>query len=185
MEGVDDLDKSAKLGGNATPRRSTSSLDAVNSCPHLLATLTLSCALVVAAVAASGNSDFLSALGRARPNVRWDVSTLIEASLSGDGRQYIAVVGYGNGGIVLAIGTRADSKPIQYLPFAVGQSQAGVCATPVKLSVVPLSCESDSTALPGCVASTHAEGLTIDDSHCDPINLYWDKDHGRLAWWRN
>jgi len=58
------------------------------------------------------------------------------------GHQYLtAVIGYENGGIVLAVGTRAETNPIQYLPFAVGHSQAAVCVIPVKLSVVPLSCD--------------------------------------------
>lgn len=151
---------------------------------RFLATVALSCGVVIAAVAASG-SDFLAALDRARPNVHWDASTFVEANLSGDGHPYLAVIGYDSGGIILAVGTRANSNPIQYLPFAVGQSQAGVCATPVKLSVVPLSCDQDGVSLPGCIASPHTAGLTIDDNECDPINLYWDRDHGRLAWWRN
>jgi hypothetical protein len=51
MEGIDDLDKSASVAGNATPRRSTSSLDAtistiMNSKSLLLAALILtSCSL--------------------------------------------------------------------------------------------------------------------------------------------
>jgi hypothetical protein len=61
-----------------------------------------------------------------------------------------------------------------------------ICAAPARLSVAPLSCDQDGgEKLPGCVASPHTSGLTIDDNQCDPINLYWDHDQRRLAWWRN
>jgi hypothetical protein len=112
--------------------------------------------------------------------------SIVEGDLSGNGERDTAVVGYDKTGIVLAVGMGAKAQPIQYLNFPIDRTaQAAVCAIPVSLAVVPLSCDSDGAKLPGCVASSHASGLAINDSECDPINLYWDHEKGRLAWWRN
>jgi hypothetical protein len=128
----------------------------------------------------------MAALLRDQPNIRWDPSTLVEADLNGDGHPDTAAIGYENNGIVLAVSMGGKAQHIQYIKFPIDRGiQAAVCATPVRLAVVPLSCEPDGAKLHGCAASSHAMGLTIDDSACDPINLYWDHDTGRLAWWRN
>ena len=139
------------------------------------------------AALASGRDDFMAALLRARSDVRWDRSTLVEGDFKGDGIVDAAIVGYSNSGLVLAVGTAAKPSKIQYLNFGINAGeQAAICAAPARLLVVPLSCEQDDVGkLPGCVASPHASGLTIDDNQCDPINLYWDHDQRRLTWWRN
>ncbi len=51
MEGVDDRDKSASLAGNATPRRSTSSLDAMKHSRNALASTVLLVLAVTSALA--------------------------------------------------------------------------------------------------------------------------------------
>jgi hypothetical protein len=150
-----------------------------------LGSLTLVSGVALAALSALG-SHFMAALLHDRPNIRWDASTLVEGDLNGNGERDTAVVGYDKSGLVLAVGMGAKAQNIQYLNFPIGGTvQAAVCVAPVSLAVVPLSCDPDGAKLPGCAASSHMWGLAINDRECDPVNVYWDHEKRRLAWWRN
>jgi len=155
-------------------------------------TLALSAGVAASAMAAVSLIDppAMALLAKFRPDVRWDSSTIVAADFDADGKDDFAVVGYVSGGLILAIQSSYDVKPtnFQYLSFGIGGAQQdAICVAPAKLSAVPLLCDSEGNALPGCRASRGTSGLTLSDHNddCDPINLYWDHDHHRMAWWRN
>jgi hypothetical protein len=70
----------------------------------------------------------------------------------------------------------------------VGRAQQdAICAAPAHLEAVPLSCDIEGNSLPGCRESHGVSGLALSDHNgeCDPINLFWDHNEHRMAWWRN
>jgi hypothetical protein len=151
----------------------------------VLVVLTSSNALAAEAPVGKG---LLATLRTARPEVRWDASTLVVADLNGDGRPDAAAVGYSKSGIVLAVGVSngKGALTIQYLDFPISASiQAAICGAPAHLSAVPLSCSSDGNTLPGCREASNTAGLSLSGGACDPINLYWNYDEHRIVWWRN
>ena len=155
-------------------------------------TLALSAGVAATAMAVGSLVDHpaMALLTKVRPDVRWDSSTIVAGDFDADGKEDFAVVGYVSGDLILAIRLSHDVKPtdFQYLSFGIGRAQQdAICVAPAKLSAVPLLCASEGSALPGCRESRGASGLTLSDHNddCDPINLYWDNDHRRMAWWRN
>jgi hypothetical protein len=151
----------------------------------IVAAVIMTAGAVLAAASPFGR-DFIAALQKDRPDIRWDRATLVEKDFDGDGALDAALIGYSKAGVVLAVRLDGIKQPIQYLEFRTGQSQDGVCATPVKLVAYPLSCEQDGGGqLPGCVGSPHASALSIDDEACDPVNVYWNRDQHHMTWWRN
>jgi len=147
----------------------------------------LTCSSALAAEAPVGKG-LLATLRAARPEVRWDASTLVVADLNGDGSPDAAAVGYSKNGIVLAVGVSSGkgTLTIQYLDFSISASiEAAICGAPAHLSAVPLSCNSDGDTLPGCREASTTAGLFLSGGDCDPINLYWNYDEHHIAWWRN
>jgi hypothetical protein len=134
---------------------------------------------------ASDGNRFLTSIEHERADVRWVKTGLVKADFNGDGKLDAAAVGYSKQGIVLAVGIAHDGWQIQYLEFGIGQDQSAICATPARLSGVPLSCSAQVGTLPGCIASPRASGLVIKGGDCDPINVYWNHDTHHPAWWRN
>lgn len=155
-------------------------------------TLALASSACVATLAASAKLDHgeMAYLAKAKPDVRWDPTTQTAADFDADGKDDFAVVGYIGDGLVLAIRSshNATRDNFQYLGFGInGTEQDAICKAPAHLSVVPLICDTGGGALRGCRQSRRAFGLTLSDANddCDSINLYWDHDHHRMAWWRN
>lgn len=131
---------------------------------------------------------FARTLAMERPKVQWDLSTFVEGDFNGDGRKDVALVGYEGGSILLALrvsSSNRNPRPTQFLPFSISPSiEAAICEAPARLQVEPLICSPMDELLPGCRPSVSARSLWLMGGDCDPINLYWDHDQHRMAWWR-
>jgi hypothetical protein len=131
-------------------------------------------------------TTFLQILRNERKDVRWEASSVVVGDIDGDEKQDTVAVGYLPEEVVLAIHATTATSKINFLNFGVNPgAENAVCSVPVELSVMPLSCSSDTGRLPGCKETPKALALVLSDGDCDPINLYWSHDEHRLAWWRN
>ena len=109
---------------------------------------------------------------------------VLRVDLNGDGKVEVVTVKQSPGSITLKVRSSDTGKP-QTLEFGVDPArQDAVCQLPVELQVIDLACDPMDEHLPGCKVGNGAKGLLLGDGECDPIQLYWDHENARLAWWR-
>ncbi len=178
------MDKVPSFDTGEAPRRSTFALDMTLIQVRLvMAAATLFCASPVCAV------EPAAAVARAslvRPAVRWDKSSFVQVNLAGTNDAFGALVGYSQGGFVIALIREGETLAPFFLEFGIGQSQDSLCAAPVRLSTEKLSCGSQVPGdLPGCRVGPRSQQLVLTDGDCDPIVVYWDDRNHGPSWWRN
>jgi hypothetical protein len=115
-----------------------------------------------------------------------DANSPVRGDFNGDGIADFASLAQHPDEVTIIVHFGGVHHAPQSIKFGVGQAQDAVCSLPATLKVVPLSCITDGgTKLSGCMESKGAKGLTLSDGECDAINIYWDHQTNRLAWWRN
>jgi hypothetical protein len=153
-----------------------------------IAAIPVAFALIGVAIARVPNAatGFAAVLKSKRPDVQWDVSSLVVGDIDGDMKQDFAAVGYQSKEVVLAIQASTAADKLNFLNFGVnpGDDKDAMCSLPVRLSTAPLSCNSGAGHLQGCKGNTGTLALILNDGVCDAMNLYWNHDLDRLAWWR-
>ncbi len=111
----------------------------------------------------------------------------IKADLDGDGIPEIVALGQDSKTVTVSVqlGSGKSSHP-QELSFGINSAQQdAICSLPAKLAVTPLSCVEMGAPIPGCEVKSGSKALVLSGGDCDPINLYWNHQTGRLAWWRH
>lgn len=128
-------------------------------------------------------SIFLQGLRSIRSEVRWVPSSELTADLDGDWMPDNVALGNVQDGVVLAIKATTTGK-LHWVEFKVSPGDPDAfCSVPVKMSKVPLKCDSNSAGMPGCKEAARASSLVLSDGTCAPFNLYWDHDqHGPVTW---
>ena len=136
----------------------------------------------------------LGVLQADKPKVLWQAKSITRADVSCDGQPDILVLGREKGagsdkgkvwlGVVEG---RAGNQfgPISSFEFAVKpDAQDAFCQLPVRIEVVPLICDNEDGALPGCKPSKTCKSFALLDDACDSFNFYWDSEQKKLVYWR-
>jgi hypothetical protein len=154
---------------------------AMNRSTLIAVTLTLATGTVVAY--SRIESIFLQNLRSLRSEVRWVPSSELTGDLDGDWMPDNVALGNVQDGVVLAIKATTTGK-LYWVEFKVSQGDSDAfCAASVKLSKVPLKCDSNAAGMPGCKETPRTYSLVLNDGTCAPFNVYWDHDqHGPVSW---
>jgi hypothetical protein len=130
----------------------------------------------------------LQELRRDFPDVQWQTRQTRVLDLRGVGRQDRVYLGYQGSDGVLAIyldGGPGQSPRRLMRPFGISPSVAdGVCAKPVKLEVMPASCERDEGPIAGCTPNPRAKEIVVIGGDCDTLSVFWNPNTKSLDWWR-
>ena len=128
----------------------------------------------------------VSELRKSHPSVNWNSKSATVADVTCDGKPDTVILGSEKNNVVVGVVSGANPTKIQVFSFPVSRSaQDAFCAVPTRIEVLPLDCESEGGALPGCKPVKACRAFTVIDGECDPFNFYWDSSRKSVAWWRN
>jgi hypothetical protein len=135
-------------------------------------------------------TDAVNALQKAYPKFHWQPQTAVEIDIDADGIRDTAVLGVAEKAAAVGIflGSSSKSSRTRLFEFTRGcSSKCVMCDDTARLMV-----EKQSGA-PKDVLEELPQGyricrncfeITVDDSLCDPIHIYWNHKKKDLDWWR-
>jgi len=134
----------------------------------------------------AGLKHAFSLLESQQPSAQWDIASAIQGDFDCDRRSDFAFLGTAGGDVYIGM-VRGANEEITTLRFPTsGQSQDALCPGRPKLAPEPLDYDPTESVgrVPGFVRSKNCMGLVLRAGECDDIHIFWNRDAGRLDWWR-